>query len=49
MSGTAFNQRSKVTVLPITSAVPNEGLRAKELIQNPLRLWMLCQNYLMNP
>ena len=28
ISGTAFNQRSKVTVLPITSAVPNEGLRA---------------------
>ncbi|XHL99261.1 MAG: hypothetical protein P2A85_25420 [Microcoleus anatoxicus] len=28
MSGTAFNQRSKVTVLPITSAVPNDGLRA---------------------
>ncbi|WP_445300427.1 type II toxin-antitoxin system PemK/MazF family toxin [Microcoleus sp. B9-D4] len=28
VSGTAFNQHSKVTVLPITSAVPNEGLRA---------------------
>ncbi|MEG4245344.1 MULTISPECIES: type II toxin-antitoxin system PemK/MazF family toxin [unclassified Microcoleus] len=28
ISGTAFNQRSKVTVLPITSAVPNDGLRA---------------------
>ncbi|MEG3939320.1 type II toxin-antitoxin system PemK/MazF family toxin [Microcoleus sp. S36b_A3] len=27
ISGTAFNQRSKVTVLPITSAVPNEHLR----------------------
>jgi mRNA interferase MazF len=27
ISATAFNQRSKVTVLPITSAVPNEGLR----------------------
>ena len=27
ISGTAFNQRSKVTVLPITSAVPNEGLQ----------------------
>jgi mRNA interferase MazF len=26
-TGTAFNQRSKVTVLPITSAVPNEHLR----------------------
>ncbi|WP_445304830.1 type II toxin-antitoxin system PemK/MazF family toxin [Microcoleus sp. S36b_A4] len=26
ISGNAFNQRSKVTVLPITSAVPNEGL-----------------------
>ncbi|MEZ2235861.1 type II toxin-antitoxin system PemK/MazF family toxin [Microcoleus sp.] len=28
ISGTAFNQRSKVTVLPISSAVPNDGLRA---------------------
>jgi len=28
ISATAFNQRSKVTVLPITSAVPNDGLRA---------------------
>ena len=27
ISGTAFNQRSKVTVLPITSAVPNQHLR----------------------
>jgi mRNA interferase MazF len=27
ISGTAFNQRSKVTVLPVTSAVPNEHLR----------------------
>ncbi|WP_363318797.1 type II toxin-antitoxin system PemK/MazF family toxin [Microcoleus sp. CAWBG51] len=27
ISGTAFNQRRKVTVLPITSAVPDEGLR----------------------
>ncbi|MEG4986343.1 type II toxin-antitoxin system PemK/MazF family toxin [Microcoleus sp. BR0-C5] len=27
ISGTAFNQRSKFTVLPITSAVPNEHLR----------------------
>jgi len=27
ISGTAFNERSKVTVLPITSAVPNEHLR----------------------
>ena len=28
ISGTAFNQRNKVTLLTITSAVPNEGLRA---------------------
>jgi len=27
ISGTAFNQRSKVTVLPVTSAAPNEHLR----------------------
>jgi mRNA interferase MazF len=27
VSGTIFNQRSKVTVLPITSVAPKEGLR----------------------